>query len=122
MGETSLDIVVWLVVAIGGLVLAFAAAEIALRLTSSKLRPLTEWRSWEMQHKVAAMDEVAREGGASVVAIGSSMINAAVDPDRLSLQLRRSRPAFNAGLNGAGIRLLELWTLKVVVPTLRPDV
>lgn len=66
------------------------------------------------------MDALGRRGGADIVAVGSSMVNAAVDPAALTRELGGRRPVFNAALNGAGARLLERWTLEVVVPRLRP--
>jgi hypothetical protein len=111
----------WVVVALGGVAAAVVACEITLRRAAYKLHPLTEWQNWEMHHKVSAVNELACDGGASVVAVGSSMINAAIDPYYLSALLQSDRPVFNAGLNGAGTRLLERWTLDVVLPRLRPD-
>jgi hypothetical protein len=75
-----------------------------------------------MHHKVAAANDLAKQGGASVVAVGSSMVNAAIDPELLSQLLGETRPSFNGGLNGAGIRLVELWTLRVLLPRLRPNI
>jgi hypothetical protein len=49
------------------------------------------------------------------------MMNAAADPTLYSQLDPAQRPAFNAALNGAGARLLDLWTLGVVVPRLKPD-
>ncbi len=48
------------------------------------------------------------------------MVNAAADPALFSRLSGAKRPAFNAALNGAGARLLDLWTLGVVVPRLQP--
>jgi hypothetical protein len=115
-------IVSWLLIALAAAVGVLGAAEIVLRRLALKLRPLSEWRNWEMQHKVDALTDLAREGGASIVAVGSSTMNAAVDPDLLSQLTDRNCPAFNAALNGAGMRLLELWTLRIIVPRLRPDI
>jgi hypothetical protein len=112
----------WLLFAAGAVVLVLGAAEILLRRAASRLRPLSEWRNWEMEFKVAAVNNLSAEGGASVVAVGSSTMNAAVDPEVLSQRTDRTRPAFNAALNGAGMRLLELWTLRIVLPRLRPDI
>ena len=109
-------------VAVAAFIAAFVLAELVMRGLAPKLRPLTPWDNWEVHHKVAAIDALSSDGGASVVAVGSSTVNAGVDPDQLTGELGRARPAFNAALNGAGIRLLELWTLHLVVPTLRPDV
>jgi hypothetical protein len=113
---------VWIVVAVASVVVLLGATEVALRAVRSKLRPLTDWDNWEVHHKVAAIDDLAVSAGASVVVVGSSTMNAGVDPDMLSRELKWSRPAFNAAVNGAGIRLLELWTMKIIVPRLRPDV
>lgn len=112
----------WLVIAVVGTVVVLTVAEILLRSAAPRLRPLSEWRNWEMHHKVAALDDLAAEGGASVVAVGSSMVNAAVDPDLLSQLTGRVRPAFNGALNGFSMRLLELWTLRIVIPRVHPDI
>lgn len=112
----------WLVVVAVAVVVALIAAELLLRSVRPKLRPLSDWRNWEIQHKVEALDALARDGGASVVAVGSSTMNAAVEPDFLSKLTGRTRPAFNAALNGAGTRLIELWVLRILLPRLRPDV
>jgi hypothetical protein len=117
-----LSIAAWVFIGSAAIVAGLVVGEIILRLLQRSLRPLTEWQNWEMHHRIAALNDLARMGGASVVVVGSSMVNAAVDPDRLSALLDRTRPAFNAGLNGAGARLLELWTLRIVLPRLRPSV
>ncbi len=97
-------------------------AEIALRVAAPKLGPLNTWNDWEATRKVEVMDALAAKGGASVVFVGSSMTNAALDPLLYSQLSGAPRPAFNAALNGAGTRLFDLWTLRVVVPRLRPKV
>lgn len=64
---------------------------------------------------------MARRDGASVVLVGSSMMNAAGDPTLLARLIGgKRRPVFNAALAGGTGRLLNLWTLGVVVPRLRP--
>lgn len=99
-----------------------ALAEIGVRVISPKFGPLNWWNDWEATRKVEVMDKLAAKGGASVVFVGSSMMNAAADPLLFSKLTGSGRPAFNAALNGAGTRLLDLWTLDVVVPRLRPKV
>ena len=109
-----------LVVAAGCGLALLLAAELALRAAFPRLG-LRDWPNWEFENKVRAMDRLARRGGASVITVGSSMVQAAVDPHLLSALLARERPAFNAALNGATARTLELWTRHIVVPRLRPD-
>lgn len=103
-----------------GLALVFLA-ELWLRVTWSRLN-LRDWPNWETENKVRAMDRLARRGGAAIVTVGSSMVQAAVDPQMLSTLFGGERPAFNAALNGATARTLELWIRHVVVPRLHPDI
>lgn len=111
---------VWAAV-VAGVVVTLLAAELAVRFLAPRVADLLVWRDWECQHKVDAIDRLARQGGASVVTIGASPMNSAFDPHLCTNLLGLSRPAFNAALNAATIRSLELWTLGVVLPRLRPD-
>lgn len=105
------------------IVVAFVgASELVVRAAAGRLRDPLLWPDWEAQNKVAMMDLLRDRGGASVVFVGSSMINAAADPDLITQRLHLRRPVFNAALNGSGMRAFELWTRKVVVPKLRPKV
>jgi len=99
-----------------------ASADLAVRAASSHFPPVLEWHDWETQNKIIAIERLAASGGASVVSVGSSMVNAGVDPVLLTRLDGDHRPAFNAALNGSDIRLTELWTLRVVVPLLHPRV
>lgn len=111
----SVITVVFIVVA------AVAVAEIVVRLLAPHVATLLEWRDWECHHKAKAIDALSQQVGASVVAIGSSLTNAAFDPHQATEILGGPRPAFNAALNGATMRQLELWTRDVVLPNLRPE-
>lgn len=104
------------------LVAVLVVAELGLRVLSSRLRPLTTWGSWEVHNKLAAAEKLSKEGGASIVSIGTSAVNASVAPGLLGNLSRRTRPAFNAALNGSSPQMLELWTLRVIVPLLKPEV
>jgi hypothetical protein len=77
---------------------------------------------WEAQNKVAAMDALGKKGGASVVFVGSSISNRGFDPALATKLLNGRRPAFNAAVSGSDLRTVDLWTRKVVVPRLHPDV
>jgi hypothetical protein len=102
--------------------LVMALAELGVRAAAPKLREPLLWADWEAQNKVAAMDRLARRGGASVVLLGSSMMNAAANAEALGAALGVRRPAFNAALNGADLRTVELWARRIVVPRLRPRI
>lgn len=99
---------------------ALLAAEIAVRLWTPRAN-FRDWSYWEIEHKVRAMDRLTKRRGASVVTIGSSAIQTAVNPELLSELLGSDRPAFNAALNGITARTMEAWTRDVVLPRLRPD-
>ena len=101
-----------------GLVLA----ELTMRAAAAHLPKPLEWPDWETANKVAAIDSLAARGGASVVVLGSSIMNAGVDPALMSRELGDQRPVFNAALNGSNVPSTRLWALNVVVPRLRPKV
>ena len=93
-----------------------------MRAASSHLSPLLDWPDWETQNKIAAVDRLAARGGASIVTVGSSIVNAGMDPVALTKALGDDRPVFNAALNGSNVPSTRLWTMQVVVPRLRPRV
>jgi len=101
--------------------LVILAAEVALRSLAPKLPKPLDWHYWQAQNKVTAMEQLAQRGGASVAMIGASHMNSAVDAELLTQLVGAKRPVFNAGLNAANTRTVELWTLGVVLPYLRPD-
>jgi hypothetical protein len=95
-------------------------AETTVRVVAPHLATPNLWNNWEATNKVKAMDALGPRGGASVVLVGSSMMNAAGDPAALSRLIGAKRPVFNAALAGMTARLLNFWTLRVVVPRLHP--
>ena len=103
------------------IVLLILAAEVVLRLLAARLPKPLDWHYWQAQAKVAAMEQLAQAGGASVAMVGSSLMNSAVDAEFLTEALGVKRPVFGAGLNVATMRTIERWTLGVVLPYLRPD-
>jgi hypothetical protein len=113
-----------LIVSIAVAVALMFGAELVVRAAASRLPEPLVWNDHEVQNKVARMDALGRQvAGASAVFVGSSSMNAAADPiltDRLIEA--RTRPAFNAALNGADLRSLEFWVTRVVLPKLRPQV
>lgn len=97
-------------------------AELSIRAAASWLPDPLLWASWEAQNKVAAMEALGKQGGASVVFVGSSMVNRGFDPTLATKLLGGKRPAFNAAVSGSDVRTDDVWTRKVVVPLLHPDV
>ena len=107
------------------LLVAFAflvLADVVVRTGVPRAASFNAWNDWQATNKVEAIDALARRGGSSVVLMGSSMMDYAVDPAALSNALGLKRPAFNASLNGAEAHLIHFWLLNVVVPRLRPQV
>lgn len=102
--------------------LALGSSELAVRAAADRLREPLLWPNWEVQNKIERMDELSRRGGASVVFIGSSMVNAGADPTLITQLLDLRRPAFNAALNGSHTRSNDLWARELVVPRLSPKV
>ena len=92
-----------------------------MRAAAPRVADLLEWRDWECQHKVVAIERLAAQGGTSVVVTGPSLVNSAFDPHLATELLGSRRPAFNAALNAASMRTLALWVGEVLLPKLRPE-
>lgn len=107
---------------LAGILASLLIGELAIRVAAPHIQPPLVWSSWEAQNKVAAMDRLAKRGGASVVFFGTSQINADVDPVTFSAARNDPRPSFNAALNGSDSLLHAAWGLRVVVPRLKPSV
>lgn len=97
--------------------------ELGVRLVEDRLPPPVQWYTPEYGIKEEQMAGLAdRHGGASVALIGSSVVDVAVDPTKLDAPVTADRPAYNAGLIGANLEMVDVWSEHVVEPTLRPDV
>lgn len=106
--------------AIAATVVLLLGTELAVRAIADRLPPRLEWHTAEAQKKVAQMDALARAGGADVVFVGSSVVRNGAEPDVITAALGVT--AYNAGLTAGVPRLMEPWTLDVVLPRLRPKV
>lgn len=94
--------------------------ELLARGISPFLPPYSRWNFEPVDVKVAQMTSIARqEGSVDVIFLGNSVGQAGFDPS-LFAERTGFRNAYNASLDGASARLLERWTLEVVVPLLRP--
>jgi hypothetical protein len=98
-------------------------AELGIRLVEDRLPPPVEWYTPEYGIKEEQMADLGdRSDGASVVFIGSSVIDVSVDPSKVASPPEDERPAYNAGLIGANLEMVDLWSEHVVEPALRPSV
>lgn len=100
-------------------VLVFAAGEVGVRLLDSRLPEPLVWPSFEAQLKVHEMDALAKQGGADVVFVGSSVVNAGMDPAVFDSAVGHGR-SYNAALSAGMPLLMEPWTTTTVLPRLHP--
>ena len=96
-------------------------AELGVRAASGPLQEPRAFHNWEAQNKVTRMDQLSRQGGASVVFMGSSMMNAGIDPELFRQGRTDPRPPFLAAINGSDPRMDEVWLRYVAVPRLKPS-
>jgi len=107
-------------IALVSALLVLLAGEGTVRLLEEQLLPPPDWYTPEYNIKQDQMADLEERGGASVVFIGSSVIDVALDPAGLTDP--GDRPAYNAGLIGANPEMVDRWSELVVEPALRPDV
>ncbi len=97
--------------------------EVGVRLVEDRLPPPTEWYTPEYGIKEKQMAGLgARHDGASIVFLGSSVIDVSVDPSKVASPPDDGRPAYNAGLIGANLEMVDVWSEHVVEPALEPSV
>lgn len=95
------------------------AAELSARAVESRLPVPVLWGDLETQLKVEQMDGLAAAGGADVVFMGSSIVNAGIDP--LLFANLSGTVVYNASLNATSPHLLEVWADEIVLPRLHPE-
>lgn len=96
-----------------GVLLLVLVAEAAVRVAADRLPEPQRWSTPETQYKV---DQMADLDGVRTVAVGSSVVDVALDPDALGPD------AYNAALGAASIGMVDTFTREVVVPRLDPEV
>ncbi len=96
-------------------------AELAVRVRADVLPARAVWANPEMQAKELELDRLQDRVPASVVFLGSSAMDVAIDPSAL-----RTPPSgglrYNAAAMGSTMQITSTWARYVVVPTVRPDV
>ena len=97
------------------------ATEGCVRLAADRLPIAQLWSAPEMPVKEAQMDELASDGGASVVFLGSSTMDAAADASSFRID-GATRPAYNASTGAGSMRTIDVWGRMVALPRLAPDV
>lgn len=102
-------------------VLLLLVAELGVRVIDDQLPSPQRWSREEEQIKADDLEALAAEPG-GVVFLGSSMMDAAVDPAHFLSVLERPGPAYNAALLGADTQITRLWATRFVAPTIRPSV
>lgn len=98
---------------LAGLLLAVLVAEVAVRTLAGRLPEPQTWSTPETQYKV---EQMAALGDVPVAAVGSSVVDVALDPGALGVS------AYNAALGAASIGMVDAFTREVVVPQLDPEV
>jgi hypothetical protein len=102
-------------------VLVLLGAEAAMRVRASALPAPGDWAIPAIGHKFEQIRELEQRGGASVVFLGASTVDAGLDPDRFTVK-PGDRPAYNAAVRGGTMSVIATWAKHVAIPRLRPDV
>ena len=98
-----------------------AVLEVGLRLAAPSLRYPQVWELQEANQKHHQMSDLAEEGGAGTVFIGSSLVGVGLDPAHYADAADLDRPAYNAALLSSALGQQSTWLEHFVVPMLEPD-
>jgi len=94
------------------------AVELAVRFVLAPALPTPiQWGSDETQVKADDLADLAPGG---TVFVGSSMMDAGVDPSLFRRHSASDLPSYNASLLGADVRTMRDWTLRAVLPRAAP--
>jgi hypothetical protein len=96
-------------------------AELGVRIRASSMPDPLRWSAPELQYKEQQIHRLQSRGGASIVFLGSSVVDVGVDPTLVAPR-RGGRPAYNAATGGGSIAMIDTWAERVAVPRLKPDV
>jgi hypothetical protein len=99
-----------------------AAAELGVRAISANLPAQTLDDRYEIVHKADQIAAIEQQGGASLVFLGSSPVDAGIDPAVFEQQAATPWQSYNAALLGSPVYLQERWLEDVVLPDLEPTV
>ena len=79
------------------------------------------WELEETNQKHHQMSDLAEDGGASTVFIGSSLVGVGLDPAHYADAVDLTRPAYNAALLSSALGQQSTWLEHFVIPMLEPD-
>jgi hypothetical protein len=103
-------------------VVILLAAELFTRLIASHLETPLAWYDYETQRKVQQIDALSHHGGASVVYLGSSVVDFGLVPSVIDQQLGHGTISYNAGLVASIPVQTVKWAETIVLPRLHPKV
>ncbi|HEY2214733.1 MAG TPA: hypothetical protein VGH31_06725, partial [Acidimicrobiales bacterium] len=104
------------------IVIVLVLAEVGTRAIASRLPAPLQWQSYETQKKVDQIDQLSKHGGASIVFLGSSLVDLGTEPNVVDAQLGGHVTSYNAGLDSSIPRMTTVWAEHVVIPKLHPKV
>jgi hypothetical protein len=102
----------------GVAVLILMGAEVAARVAPA-LPSTARWADVEADSKARS---IATRGDADIVYTGSSIVDAAIDPEAVAKEYGPAARSYNGGLEGADVRSLLGWVSRVLVPELHAKV
>jgi len=95
-------------------------SEVAVRARADSLIEPQLWSAPEQTYKSDQISALAEKGGASLVAVGSSTVDAAFDAHKLTPSIS-GRPSYNAATGGGSLPIIAGWSEFEVIPRLKPD-
>lgn len=101
-------------VVIWGVLIALALGEIAIRLVGAELPPVSTWPTAEAEMKY---HDIVLEGrDPDLVIVGSSFMEAAIDPERLT----SIAEGYNLAMPFTSVETMDWWLREVVFPRTEP--
>jgi hypothetical protein len=100
--------------------LVLVAAELFLRVVPVGRIERQVWPTFEYQRKDADMTSRAITDENGVVYVGSSVVDAGIDPVVVDASNRSTIRSYNAALLGGSAQIVDSWTRNFVVPRLHP--
>jgi len=111
----------WVVVTVF-VVASLLLAEIIARAVEPSLPPPDQWPTTQTEAKADQIAQLAADGSPiDVVFLGSSVVVQGVDPVAFN-KAAGDLTSYNAALDGASLRSIEVWARDVVFPNLDPKV
>lgn len=101
--------------------MTIAAAEVSARMLEPVLPDPISAPTIETQVKLAQMEMMRANGETAVAVIGSSVLEASLDPSLIEAQIGLS-PIYNAALPFSTPLAMEVWARDFVIPFLQPHV